>query len=117
MRLFTSIGCSRTSKPATDAAPEVGGRKHVSMRIVVVLPAPFGPRKPTIWPFSTSNEMLSTAVVRAYLFVSSLTLIIIFQFGENFQTRTVNNRRSFTESLAVKQYPRNFSTCVSTFSH
>src|SRR5260370_14364828 len=78
MRFFTSIGCSRTSRPATEAVPDVGGRKHVSMRIVVVLPAPFGPRKPTICPFSTSNEMWSTAVVRAYFFVSSLTLIIIF---------------------------------------
>jgi hypothetical protein len=60
--------------------PEVGGRKQVSILMVVVLPAPFGPRKPTIWPFSTSNEMWSTAVFRAYLFVSALTLIIRFVF-------------------------------------
>ena len=51
MRFFTSIGCSSTSKPATLAVPSVGGRKHVRMRMVVVFPAPFGPRKPTIWPF------------------------------------------------------------------
>src|SRR5712691_10148074 len=80
MRFLTSSGCSRTSKPATVAVPEVGGRKQVSILMVVVLPAPFGPRKPTIWPFSTSNEMWSTAVFRAYLFVSSLTLIIRFVF-------------------------------------
>src|SRR6266852_9903565 len=82
MRFLTSSGCSRTSKPATVAVPEVGGRKQVSLLMVVVLPAPFGPRKPTIWPFSTSNEMWSTAVFRAYLFVSSLTLIIRFLFLE-----------------------------------
>src|SRR5271157_6234325 len=76
MRFFTSMGCSSTSNPATLAVPEVGGRKHVRTRIVVVLPAPFGPRKPTICPFSTSKEMLSTATVRAYRFVRPSTLII-----------------------------------------
>ena len=37
--------------------------KQVSMRIVVVLPAPFGPRKPRTSPFSTVNETWSTASV------------------------------------------------------
>src|ERR1035438_3544347 len=37
--------------------------------------APLGPRKPTIWPFSTSNEMSSTATVRAYRLVRPSTLI------------------------------------------
>src|ERR1051326_2930549 len=78
MRFLTSMGCSRTSKPATVAVPAAGGRKHVRMRIVVVLPAPFGPRKPTIWPFWTSNEMSSTATLRAYLLVRLLTVIIDF---------------------------------------
>ena len=48
MRFLTSCGFSSTSKPATEALPDVGGRKQVRTRIVVVLPAPFGPRKPTI---------------------------------------------------------------------
>src|SRR5215470_884034 len=77
MRFLTSRGRSRTSKPATVAVPALGGRKQVSMRMVVVLPAPLGPRNPTIWPFSTENEMWSTAVVRAYLLVRSETLIIV----------------------------------------
>ena len=47
----------KTSNPATLAVPSLGGRKHVRMRMVVVFPAPLGPRKPTIWPFCTSNEM------------------------------------------------------------
>src|SRR6266849_3272022 len=76
MRFLTSIGFSRTSKPATVAVPSVGGKKHVRMRIVVVFPAPFGPRKPTIWPFWTSNEMLLTAIFRAYLLVRPVTVII-----------------------------------------
>src|SRR5215469_17189130 len=58
------------------AVPDVGGRKQVNMRMVVVLPAPFGPRKPTICPFSTEKEIWSTAVVRAYFLVRSLTVII-----------------------------------------
>src|SRR5436853_5911210 len=82
MRFLTSSGFSRTSKPATVAVPEVGNRNPVSMRIVVVFPAPFGPRKPTISPFATSKEMWSTARLRAYLFVSSLTLIIRISFRE-----------------------------------
>src|SRR5215471_12518650 len=71
------MGLSTTSKPATFALPSEGGRKQVRMRIVVVFPAPFGPRKPTIWPFSTSKEMLSTATVRAYRFVRPSTFIIL----------------------------------------
>src|SRR5579864_2696331 len=77
MRFLTSNGCSSTSNPATLAVPAVGGRKQVRTRIVVVLPAPFGPRKPTICPFSTSKEMLSTATVRAYRLVRPSTLIIL----------------------------------------
>src|SRR5690349_20858602 len=78
MRFFTSMGFSRTSKPATVAEPSVGGRKQVRTRMVVVFPAPLGPRKPTIWPLSTSKEMLSTATVRAYRLVKPSTLIMVF---------------------------------------
>src|SRR5215472_7367993 len=77
MRFFTSCGFSCTSKPAIVALPAVGGRKQVRTRIVVVFPAPLGPRKPTIWPFSTSKEMSSTATVRAYRLVRPSTLIIL----------------------------------------
>src|SRR3984893_1024389 len=76
MRFLTSSGCSRTSNTATLPDQEVGGRKQGSTRMVVVLPAPLGPRNPTMPPFSTSNEMLSTATVRAYRLVSPSTLII-----------------------------------------
>src|SRR5437764_3778636 len=71
------MGCSMTSYPATFAVPLVGGKKQVKTRMVVVFPAPFGPRKPTICPFSTSKEMLSTATLRAYRLVRPSTLIIL----------------------------------------
>jgi hypothetical protein len=37
------------------ARPEVGGMKPARMRMVVVLPAPFGPRNPMISPWLTSK--------------------------------------------------------------
>src|SRR5439155_19631700 len=44
------------------AVPEVGARKPVIIFIVVDLPAPFGPRKPSTSPRGTVNEMSSTAL-------------------------------------------------------
>src|SRR5687768_6203308 len=43
--------------------------------MVVVLPAPLGPRKPRISPFLTTKEMPSTAVVRPYRLVRLSTSI------------------------------------------
>src|SRR5690242_14225182 len=94
MRFFTSIGASGPPKPATEPAPDVGGGKHVSIGIAVAFPPPFGPENPTIWLFSTPNEMLTTPVVRAYLFVSSLTLIMVFFNLEKISTlETAENNR------------------------
>ncbi len=42
--------CVFTSKPATVAFPEVGSSSPQRIRMVVDLPAPFGPRKPKISP-------------------------------------------------------------------
>ena len=53
--------CSRTSKPAITARPALGARKPVSIRISVVLPAPFGPRNATTCPWGIENEAPCTA--------------------------------------------------------
>jgi len=45
----------------TRAPPLVGSITPHSMRMVVVLPEPFGPRKPKISPFLTVRSMPSTA--------------------------------------------------------
>jgi hypothetical protein len=58
---LASSGCVSTSNPPTVALPEVGARKPASIFIVVDLPAPFGPRKPSTWPGSTLKLMPSTA--------------------------------------------------------
>jgi hypothetical protein len=42
--------------PATVADPEVGAISVPSVRTIVVLPAPFGPRRPKISPWPISNE-------------------------------------------------------------
>jgi hypothetical protein len=46
------------------------------MRIVVDLPAPFGPRNPVTRPGRAVKETLSTAVKPAYLRVSDSTVIM-----------------------------------------
>src|SRR4030081_1661211 len=61
MRRFTSIGFSCTSRPHTETAPALGGMKPVIIRMVVDLPAPLGPRKPSTSPLPTSKETPSTA--------------------------------------------------------
>ncbi len=48
-------------RPATVADPEVGGSRVVSIRRVVDLPAPFGPRNATSSPAATSMSMPLTA--------------------------------------------------------
>ena len=49
------------SMPSTDSSPPVTGETQAIMRIVVVLPAPFGPRKPNTSPRRTSKSTPSTA--------------------------------------------------------
>src|ERR1700722_18888845 len=99
MFLRTSSDCSMTSKPATLALPEVGGRKQVRTRIVVVLPAPFLPRNPTISPWPTSKEMFLTATLRAYRLVRPSTLIIEVYLTDEAKRLLRSGRRSISSRL------------------
>src|SRR5258705_9570870 len=56
--------------------PSLGGMKPVIMRMVVDLPAPFGPRKPSPSPRSTLNEMPSTARLAPKAFTSPSIFIM-----------------------------------------
>ena len=49
------------SMPSTRSSPSVTGDTHPIIRIVDVLPAPFGPRNPNASPGSTAKSMPSTA--------------------------------------------------------
>ena len=62
-------------RPAIVASPRVGSASPSRIRSVVVLPAPFGPRKPVIRPLGTSKERSSTAVARPNRFVRFRTSI------------------------------------------
>src|SRR5713101_8349642 len=57
------MGLSSMLNPPTETSPPDGGMNPVIMRIVVDLPAPFGPRKPSTSPFFTVNDTPSTAIV------------------------------------------------------
>jgi hypothetical protein len=48
--------------PATTAVPAEGSIRAVSIRTVVVLPAPFGPRKPKTDPAGMVRVRASTAL-------------------------------------------------------
>ncbi len=57
----TCVDSRTTSYPATVASPAVGRSRVVSIRNVVVFPAPLGPRNPTTSPSATSRSTPSTA--------------------------------------------------------
>ena len=57
----TSAGSATTSCPATVAEPDVGVSSVVSMRSVVVLPAPLGPSTATSSPGWICRSMPRTA--------------------------------------------------------
>src|SRR5215469_7522263 len=56
--------------------PPVGFRSVVSILMVVVFPAPLGPRKAKISPSSTSNETSLTAVKEPKVFTRLRTRIM-----------------------------------------
>jgi hypothetical protein len=66
----------RCGFPSIVTAPAVGRSRPRISRIVVVLPAPFGPTKPVTIPGRTVKLRSSTASVCPYLFVSPRASII-----------------------------------------
>jgi hypothetical protein len=62
------VECVIGSRPSIGIDALVGVRSVVSILIVVVFPAPFGPRKAKISPAWTSSEMSSTADTSPYFF-------------------------------------------------
>src|SRR5438132_5319889 len=68
-RIFS--GSLSTSKAITPAFPAVGRRSVESILIIVVFPAPFGPRTPNISPFRTCRSTPSRAVTLPSLLSNS----------------------------------------------
>jgi hypothetical protein len=62
--------------PSMKALPDVGAMRQQSILTVVVLPAPFGPRRPNTSPSLIDSVRFSTAVMLLNFLVSSLVSII-----------------------------------------
>src|SRR5215467_2548847 len=69
-------GAARYSRPLTLTRPAVGSSRPAIIRIVVDLPAPFGPRKPVTTPGGTTKSSPSTASVSPYRLLRFSTSII-----------------------------------------
>jgi len=63
--------------PLTRTVPLVGRSSPAIIRMVVDLPAPFGPRNPVTTPGSTTKLSPSTAVLSPYRLVKPSISIII----------------------------------------
>ena len=66
----------RSGAPSTAESPASGAERPTSMRIVVVLPAPLGPRNPVTVPGSQRNETSLTTVRPPRRFVSPVASIM-----------------------------------------
>ena len=62
--------------PPIETRPVLAGVRPTMMRIVVDLPAPFGPRKPVTRPGRATNDTSSTAVWPPYVLVTPSTVIM-----------------------------------------
>src|SRR5512144_2720890 len=74
MRTDSRVG---SRSPSTVTEPASGFKAPTIMRIVVVLPAPFGPRRPNASPRGMSKETPSTATVAPNAFRRSRTWIAL----------------------------------------
>jgi len=99
--------------------PELGARKPVSIFMVVDLPAPLGPRKPSTSPGWTLNDRSSTAVCCAKRLVRFLISIMAsHQCGQSLarrswaRARPAKCRRNYKKSdalIATEWRPRKFT--------
>jgi len=65
--------CFAMSMPSTWIEPELGSRMLRIILMVVVFPAPLGPKSPTISLACTSKEIASTAVISPYCLLRFVT--------------------------------------------
>jgi hypothetical protein len=80
--LLTSDGCLTGSKPFTDIVPELGWRSVVSILIVVVLPAPFGPKNAKVEPLGTSKLTSFTATNVSLKVLDKFETVMVWSLGE-----------------------------------
>src|SRR5262245_27575331 len=73
LRTILNAGCFRSDEPSSRTSPESGRYRWVMTLNAVVLPAPFGPIRPEIFPSSTSKELPSRATMPPKRSVTSRT--------------------------------------------
>src|SRR5438309_8023400 len=98
-RLRTSFWPAFGSRPSSSMEPLVGLSKVVSILMVVVFPAPLGPRNAKISPSSTSNETSLTAVKEPKVFTRLRTRII----------RVTSNLQTIDLFFAGRNYLKGFA--------
>src|SRR5258708_29411711 len=76
MQDFAATGAASISCPQTETCPVVGEMKPAIIRMVVDLPAPLAPRKPSTSPGATENVRSSTASLSPYRLVKFLIVIM-----------------------------------------
>src|SRR3954451_24022181 len=81
----TGSGSAVNGCPLIVALPWVGLTSPSSIRSVVILPAPLGPRKPTTRPTSAVNDRLSTANTEPNRLVRPATSIACAIEGQVYQ--------------------------------
>tara|TARA_B110000240_G_scaffold186698_1_gene223629 strand:+ start:304 stop:693 length:390 start_codon:yes stop_codon:yes gene_type:complete len=98
-----------TSKPAIKAFPDVGFSKVVKIIIVVLFPAPLGPKNPKISPFSTEKETSFTAVrspndlVRDFVSIEYNNSIYLGNY-KLLSIRSEINHKKFKKSILRTKY-------------
>src|SRR5919197_3436208 len=98
--------------------PDVGRRMPASDRSVVVLPAPFGPIRPTISPAATSNERSSTATNEPYTRRKCSTVRAMLELGvpevEDYVASHASAMKAHRQSLKNREHNRQFRSRLRT---
>ena len=76
VHFLISSGSLSTENPQISISPEVLSLRVSMISSVVVLPAPFGPRRPKISPANTSKLIPFTAVSLSYFLMRLFTLMM-----------------------------------------
>ncbi len=93
MRFLMRARSLARSRPSRLARPEVGRVRPVNMRMVVVLPAPLGPRKPKTSPGWTVKSIPSTARKGGW------PLLVAIGLGQSFDLNGFSHGRTSLENL------------------
>src|SRR6188472_781088 len=104
MRRRSASASRGTSSPSTEISPAVGVNSPQSMRIVVDLPEPFGPRKPYTCAAGTVRSTWSTATRVLNRLVNPRARIAVSSGGIEFDPR--RQARGQVGGLLVEGYLR-----------